>query len=139
MERDLKTVTILLRSGHTLAEIIKDDVQSHGLSLSEFMVMEALYHKGSLTVNQVIQKILIPNSSLSYVIEQLKTKGLITKKRDKIDRRVYHLNLTSSGHQFISQIYPIHQQILRERLNRLTHDEEMMLQTLLKRIGKDEE
>jgi MarR family 2-MHQ and catechol resistance regulon transcriptional repressor len=64
MKRDLKTITIFLRASHALEQIIKDEVLSHGLSLSEFGVLEALYHKGPLNVNQVISKVLIPNSSM---------------------------------------------------------------------------
>jgi MarR family 2-MHQ and catechol resistance regulon transcriptional repressor len=137
MKRDLKTITIFLRASHALEQIIKDEVLSHGLSLSEFGVLEALYHKGPLNVNQVISKVLIPNSSMSYVIDQLVNKGLISKTKDAIDKRVYRLDLKQSGHDFMEQMYPVHEKRLRQVLDKLSVDEEKTLQTLLKKIGKE--
>jgi MarR family 2-MHQ and catechol resistance regulon transcriptional repressor len=136
MKRDLKTITIFFRASHALEQVIKDEVLSHGLSLSEFGVLEALYHKGPLNVNQVISKVLIPNSSMSYVIDQLVSKGLITKTKDAIDKRVYRLDLKTAGRDFMDQMYPIHEQRLRQVLDRMTVEEEKTLQTLLKKIGK---
>ncbi len=137
MKRDLKTITIFLRASHALEQIIKDEVLSHGLSLSEFGVLEALYHKGPLNVNQVISKVLIPNSSMSYVIDQLVNKGLISKTKDAIDKRVYRLDLKQSGHDFMEQMYPVHEKRLRQVLDKLSVEEEKTLQTLLKKIGKE--
>jgi MarR family 2-MHQ and catechol resistance regulon transcriptional repressor len=137
MKRDLKTITIFLRASHALEQIIKDEVLSHGLSLSEFGVLEALYHKGPLNVNQVISKVLIPNSSMSYVIDQLVNKGLISKTKDAIDKRVYRLDLKQSGRDFMEQMYPVHEKRLRQVLDKLSVDEEKTLQTLLKKIGKE--
>lgn len=137
MSRDLKTITIFFRTSHTLEQVIKQEVLSHGLSLSEFGVLEALYHKGPLTVNQVIEKVLIPNSSMSYVIDQLVAKGLISKTKDTIDKRVYRLELEEAGHNFIAMMYPLHEKRLRKVLDKLTADEEKQLQILLKKLGKE--
>jgi MarR family 2-MHQ and catechol resistance regulon transcriptional repressor len=136
MKQDLKTITILFRATRTLEDIIKREVESYGISLSEFMVMEALFHKGTLSVNEVLSKILIPNSSMSYVIDQLLTKGLIEKNRDFDDHRIYRLNLTEAGTRFMKKIYPRHQRALRLILDKLSLDEEMLLQESLKKIGK---
>ena len=137
MKRDLKTVTILMRAGHRLEEIIRQDVQAHGLTLSEFGTLEALFHKGTLTVAEVIEKILVPHSSMSYVIERLVEKGLIVKEQDDVDRRVYRLSLTEAGSVYISSVYPIHEKALRKVLDVLSVEEEEKLQQLLKKIGKN--
>ena len=135
--RDLKTMTIMFRASNKLEEIVKKEVATFGLSLSEFMVLEALHHKGKLSVNAVLDKVLIPNSSLSYVLELLVSKGLIIREQDENDRRVYVLSLTEAGRAFIKKVYPSHKKKLRERLDRLSEEEEKTLQSLLKKIGKD--
>jgi len=137
MSRDLKTLTILMRASHRLEAIVKDEVQAHGLTISEFGTLEALYHKGTLTVAEIVAKILIPNSSMSYVLERLLEKGLIERTQDEGDKRVYRLTLTEAGHNYIREVYPLHQKALRQLLDRLTPDEEEILQQLLKKIGKD--
>ena len=73
---------------------------------------------------------------MSYVIYQLLTKGLIEKNRDFDDHRIYRLNLTEAGTTFMKKIYPRHQKALRLILDKLSLDEEKLLQESLKKIGK---
>jgi len=76
LKNDLKTLTILLRATNFIQEKIKEDVSKYALNLSEFGALEVLYHKGPLPVQAICEKVLIANSSMSYVIENLIKKGL---------------------------------------------------------------
>jgi MarR family transcriptional regulator, 2-MHQ and catechol-resistance regulon repressor len=135
--KDLKTITILFRCVDTFQSEISSSVNEMGLSLTSFMALEALYHKGPLNVAQLQSKVLIANSSLSYVIEQLALKDLIHIENDLDDRRRKVCSLTSKGKQIMSEVYPKHVIDQRIRLDRLTQDEELQLQGLLKKIGLD--
>ena len=121
---DLKTITILFRTQNKLEHIISKDVRCHGLNTSEFGALEVLYHKGPLPVQAIKEKVLIASSSMSYVIERLLDKDLITK------------SISPKGKGLMDEIYPKHVQTLRQTLNILTNEEELQLQTLLKKIGK---
>lgn len=134
---DLKTITILFRCVDTFQSEISSSVNEMGLSLTSFMALEALYHKGPLNVAQLQSKVLIANSSLSYVIDQLALKDLIHIENDRDDRRRKVCSLTSKGKQMMSKVYPKHVEDQRIRLDRLTRDEEQQLQSLLKKIGLD--
>jgi len=133
MKRDLKTVAILMRASRRIEDIIRQDIQAHGLTLSEFGTLEALFHKGTLTVAEVIEKILVPHSSMSYVIERLLEKGLIEKKQDDDDRRVYRLSLTKTGSDYVAAVYPIHEKALRTVLDSLSEQEEETFSSRLRR------
>lgn len=133
---DLKTITILFRTQNKLESIIREDVRCHGLNSSEFGALEVLYHKGSLPVQAIKEKVLIASSSMSYVIERLLDKDLITKSISPKDNRVHHVHLSQKGKNLMDEIYPKHVQTLRQTLNILTNEEELQLQTLLKKIGK---
>jgi len=133
---NLKTITILFRSKNYLELVIKEDIKTCGLNPTEFGTLEALYHKGELSVQQIIDKVLIANSSMSYVLDLLKKKNYIKRTQDKKDKRIFKISLTTQGKEFMDMIYPKHQQTLRNRLDVLTHEEESQLQTLLKKIGK---
>jgi MarR family 2-MHQ and catechol resistance regulon transcriptional repressor len=135
--KDLKTITILFRAVDRFQSDISSSVNEMGLSLTSFMALEALYHKGPLNVAQLQSKVLIANSSLSYVIEQLALKDLIHIESDHHDRRRKVCSLTSKGEQIMSEVYPKHVNDQRKRLDRLTQDEELELQRLLKKIGLD--
>lgn len=133
---ELKTVTILFRAKNALEREIKKNIISHQLSVSEFGTLEALYHKGPLPVGDIVSKVLIANSSMSYVLQQLTARGLIIQKQSHPDKRKYIVELTKEGSELIACVYKSHATHMRELLNVLTPNEEETLQALLKKLGK---
>ena len=134
---DLKTLTILFRATHAFHEEIKKDVKNYGLSLSEFAVLEALHHLGPLSASTLKEKVLIAPSSMTYVMDQLETKGFVFRSNPKLDQRKVMLELTGEGKNLIETSYPIHLKNMREKLDKLSPTEEIQLQKLLKKIGKN--
>jgi MarR family 2-MHQ and catechol resistance regulon transcriptional repressor len=135
---ELKTLTILFRSTNAFEQWIKEDMKAYHLNVTEFGVLEALYHKGELTIQTLKEKILIANSSLTYVLSRLIDKAFIQKKQQKQDKRVYKISLTVKGRRVFDSIYKTHLKNMRTKLDILTPDEERTLQMLLKKIGKQE-
>ena len=136
MIQDLKTLTILLRAANAVEHRIKDDVSMYGLGLSDFGALEVLYHKGPLPVQAICEKVLIANSSMSYVIDNLIKRQLIKKVKNPDDRRVHMIELTEEGHRLMDAIYPRHQDHMRSMIDVLDESEETELQRLLKKLGK---
>lgn len=136
--KNLKTLTILFRATNAMEIFIKQSVQPFGLNPSEFGTLEVLYHKGDLSVQAICDKVLIANSSMSYVIEHLVRRNLIKKIKHPDDRRVHLVSLTSSGKELMDQLYPVHAYKMRSVLDVLSLNEEELLQSLLKKLGKQE-
>jgi MarR family 2-MHQ and catechol resistance regulon transcriptional repressor len=136
LNKDLKTLTILLRATNFIQETIKEDVSKYGLNLTEFGALEVLYHKGPLPVQSICEKVLIANSSMSYVIENLIKKDLIEKIKDKNDRRIHIVHLTKKGQQLFDEVYPMHLAHMRSIIDVIDEKEEKDLQFLLKKLGK---
>lgn len=134
--KDLKTLTILLRATNFIQEQIRDDVSKYGLNLSEFGALEVLYHKGPLPVQAICEKVLIANSSMSYVIENLIKKELIEKSKDPKDRRIHIVHLSEKGDKLFDEVYPKHLTHMRSVIDILSEAEEKELQRLLKKLGK---
>jgi MarR family 2-MHQ and catechol resistance regulon transcriptional repressor len=132
----LKTITILFRSHNSLEKAIKDDVLKYGLNVSEFGALEALYHKQKLSVKGIIDKVLVPNSSMSYVIENLVNKGYISKIQSEKDKRSFMLELTNEGRELMDKVFPLHKKNMRAILDVLDENEEAILQKALVKIGK---
>jgi MarR family 2-MHQ and catechol resistance regulon transcriptional repressor len=136
LKNDLKTLTILLRATNVIQEKIKEDVSKYDLNLSEFGALEVLYHKGPLPVQSICEKVLIANSSMSYVIENLIKKELIEKVKDPSDRRIHIVHLSDKGVMLFDDIYPRHLAHMRSVIDVLGENEEKELQRLLKILGK---
>lgn len=136
MNNDLKTVTVLFRATNIIQKVILEDVSQYGLNPSEFGALEVLYHKGPQSVQTICDKVLIASSSMSYVVENLIKKDYITKVKHTEDKRVHIVHLTDSGRLLMDQIYPKHVEKLRNLINILESEEEIVLQDLLKKLGK---
>ncbi|CCV64369.1 Transcriptional regulator, MarR family [Alteracholeplasma palmae J233] len=128
-------ITVLFKATKKLEEKIKEDTMQHGLNLSEFGVLEALYTKERLYVNELCQKILVPNSSMTYTLDKLTKLNLIERKRDEVDKRSYKVQLTIEGHRKMKEILKEHYIFLDTLTETLTKDEQENLRELLKKIG----
>jgi len=136
MNNDLKTITVLFRATNMIQKVILEDVSQYGLNPTEFGALEVLYHKGPQSVQTICDKVLIASSSMSYVIENLVKKDYITKVKHAEDKRVHIVHLTDTGRLLMDQIYPKHVEKLRNVISILESEEEMTLQNLLKKLGK---
>ncbi|VEU82307.1 MarR family winged helix-turn-helix transcriptional regulator [Acholeplasma hippikon] len=136
MEQDsLKTMRILFRAHQAVETYAKKDILSYGLTLNEFTALEVLYHKGKLPVQSVCDAVLIPNSSMTYVLDKLEVKKLITRTQDKLDKRTYYVELSENGLNFSNEIFPKHYEHMRKVFDILSTNEQESLNQLLKKIG----
>lgn len=133
----LKTLTILFRTHQNILDHVKESIKDFDINVNEFQALEALYHKGKLTTQALCDTVLVPGSSMTYVVDQLEKKGLVMRLKDERDRRINYVMLSNKGLSEIEIIYRTHEQEMRKCFDRLSPEEETTLQTLLKKIGKE--
>jgi MarR family transcriptional regulator, 2-MHQ and catechol-resistance regulon repressor len=127
----------LSRANHFSTEYAADDVKKYGLNLTEFAVLELLFHKGDQPIQKIGKKILISSGSITYVLDKLESKQLIERAPCAKDRRVIYGRLTEKGSAFMNQIFPQHQQQLEQFFSGLGEKEKEVLINLLKKIGQN--
>lgn len=108
---------------------------SYNLTFSQFMVLEALYSKGDMTIGQVREKILSSVGTISLIVNNLEKMNYIMKLPDKNDRRICILHLTKQGYDVISELAPKNADMIRNSMQVLTYEEKENLLYLLKKIG----
>jgi MarR family 2-MHQ and catechol resistance regulon transcriptional repressor len=128
---NLKLVIAVSRSFHQLFNKIEKNVQSFGLNISEFGVLEMLYHKGDQPVQKIAEKILVTSGTITYVINKLQKKDLVVRKKCETDGRIYYISLTKKGENLISDIFPKHEAFLDNLFKDLKQQEkENLLENL---------
>jgi len=132
---NLKAVTVMLRASQAIQEVLKKNAASHGLNLTEFAVLELLYHKGDQPIQIIGKKILISSGSITYVIDKLEQKDFAMRKACPTDRRVTFATITSSGKAFMDEYFPKHEAKIEEIFEQLSEEEINDTIELLKRIG----
>lgn len=109
---NLKLVVAVARTYNNLFFQIEKSLQEFDLNISEFGVLEMLYHKGDQPVQKVAEKILVTSGTITYVINKLEKKEFVVRRKCNKDKRVYYVSLTEKGKDYISHIFPKHKDFL---------------------------
>lgn len=110
-------------------------VSSHGLSIGQFAVLEALFHKGDLTVGEVQEKILSTSGTISVILKNLEKRGLLMRLPDPEDKRKCILHITEEGEALIQEVFPENETMILESMAHWTLEEKEELLRLLKKFG----
>lgn len=105
--------------------------RAHGLTHGQFAVLEALFHKGPLTIGQVSDKTLTTAGNLPVIVKNLENRGLVTRTKNADDRRSYILELTDCGRTLISRVYPENERIIKNFMAAWTPDEQRHMVDML--------
>lgn len=107
------------------------------LSLGQFAVLEALYHKGDLCVGQVQEKILSTSGTIAVIVSNLEARGYICREQDSRDKRKFILRLTNAGREVIAEIYPENEAKIISIMQFWTLEEQKSMAAMLKRFGDE--
>ncbi|HOI85673.1 MAG TPA: MarR family transcriptional regulator [Acholeplasmataceae bacterium] len=131
----LKLTTVLFRTMQHVESVIKKDIQSYDLNTTEFGALELLYNRGAQPMQSMASRLLMANSSMTYVIDKLESKNMIYRTQDNVDKRVMMVDLTPEGRAFFDGIFPNHVMKLAEMYQQLSEDELRLLIEMLKKVG----
>ena len=131
----LKLTTVLFRTMQNVESVLRKDVQTYNLNPTEFGTLEHLYHKGKQPIQNVCDRMLMANSSMTYVVDKLEHRGFVVRQQDEKDRRNTMIDLTESGKIFFEGIFPSHVQTLNHIYQALEPEEVTQLIHSLKKIG----
>ena len=133
--RTLDTFIKLTRCTDSLLARIAGRNTIGDLTVSQFAVMEALYHLGPMTAGEVSQKVLKSGSNLTTVIDNLERDGLVRRERGVSDRRVINVHLTDAGTSKLEAVFPGHIATLVDEFSVLSANEQETLAALCKKLG----
>lgn len=134
----LDTFIKLVRATESVSTRIHRRLAETDLTVSQFGVLEALFHLGSLYQRELAEKLLKSGGNMTLVIDNLEKRSLVKREREPDDRRCIKVCLTEKGHQLISQIFPSHVAAVVDEMSILTPDEQAELGRLCRKLGKKE-
>jgi MarR family 2-MHQ and catechol resistance regulon transcriptional repressor len=135
----LKLWIVLSRTVRALAAHAERDVAHHGLTLAEFGALEALYHKGPLLLGELQRKILVSSGGMTYLIDRLARRGLVSRRPCPEDGRARYAALTPEGERLVARIFPAHADAIEQAVRGITPDERRKTTALLRRLGLEAE
>ncbi len=127
---------ILMKAHEALRRHAEAHIHSLGIGFSEFMVLEALLHKGPTPVNEIGRRIRLTSGAITSAVDRLEGRGLVERQVDPDDRRTRIVHLTESGYRLISCAFADHAAAMERAAAGLTPAERAQAAALLKKLGK---
>ncbi len=130
----LNTFIKLVRCTNTVSANVHDHLLGK-LTVSQFGILEALYHLGPMAQKELAEKILKSAGNITTIINNLERIDLVVRGVNENDKRYCTVQLTKKGENLIKRIFPIHADIIVKRMARLRESEQQTLGRLLKKLG----
>jgi MarR family 2-MHQ and catechol resistance regulon transcriptional repressor len=110
-------------------------VLPESLTITQFGVLEAIFHLGPLCQSELAEKLLKSGGNLTLVVDNLEKAGHVLRERDSADRRFVVVKLTSKGQSFIETLFPKVVANVTREMRALSSTELADLGRLCKKIG----
>ncbi|WP_263376395.1 MarR family winged helix-turn-helix transcriptional regulator [Granulicella aggregans] len=126
---------VLARASASVGTFIERSMGLKGFCLTDFMILEALLHKGPMTISAIGEKVLLASASMTSAIDRLEERNLVHRSLSAEDRRVRLVDLTCDGRRFIEELFAQHVDDLESISTGISQEERKVLYVALKKIG----
>lgn len=130
------TWLILFKAWRAVEAWDKQSIASMGLSFTDFIVMEALLHKGEMPVNELGRKVYLTSGSITTAVSRLEKQAYVKRTVAKKDARVVMVSLSASGRRYIQRVFARHSANLEKAFSVLSSTERARLLPTLRKLGR---
>ncbi len=132
----LRLWVIMNRAQSAVQAHVAADVSRHGLTLAEFGILEALYHRGPMLLGEVQRRILVSSGGITFLVDRLTAKGLVERRACDSDRRARYAALTDQGRELVVRMFPVHARELARVMSGVSVEDQQAATTILKAMGR---
>ena len=131
---DVNTMIVFLKAERLIRASEAHIFKKHQLTPTQFSVLETLYSKGDLRIQDLIDSILATSGNMTVVIRNMVRDGWITRETDPEDRRAYLVSITDAGRKKIEEALPDHIKNIQRLMQVFNSGEQAELTELLKKF-----
>jgi MarR family transcriptional regulator, 2-MHQ and catechol-resistance regulon repressor len=137
--RALNAYINLVRATDSVLSKIATHLESEGVTMGQFAVLEALLHLGPMCQHTLAEKLLRSGGNMTLVVDNLQKRGWVKRERQEKDRRVVEIHLTPKGRRLITRIFPEHAKVIARVMSELTPAEQEDLRRIARKLGRGAE
>ena len=126
---------VLARAYRAVAAYAERSVETSNICMSDFMVLEALLHKGPMTLKDLCDVVLIQGAGMTAAVDRLEKMKWVERVPDETDRRARLVRLTVEGTSNAKSLYRRHLKDLDELFGYLPIVDRLTTRNTLKTIG----
>jgi MarR family 2-MHQ and catechol resistance regulon transcriptional repressor len=126
---------VLARCSRAVSQVAEDSLREAGMCVTDFVALEALLHKGPLTITEIQDKVQLASGSMTAAVDRLEKKEFLRRKPATNDRRAKLLELAPKGRLAVTRVFARHAAALEAAMKVLNDAEKSRLHALLKKLG----
>ena len=126
---------VIAKSYRALSLLAERSIANTGLCLTDFAALEALLHKGPLTISEIQDKVRLASGSMTAAVDRLEKLQLVVRKSSPRDRRARVVELTAQGKRLAASCFERHAKDLEALMSGLSEKEKEQVYRLLKKLG----
>ncbi len=131
---------VFWKAWRAMEEVDRRSISKLGIGcFSDFVVLEALLHKGAMPVKDLGRKAGLTSGSITTAVQRLEKQGWIRREKNPADSRFSLISLTPEGTGLISDAFAEHARRLEQAFSPLEKAERAEFVRLLKKVGRTAE
>ena len=104
------------------------------LNIGQYDALSLLQQMDGQRLGELRERLLIDNSKMTRLADQLEARGLVERRQEAADRRAWRLHLTPAGADLLATARVTHQQMLVDRFAIFDASEQALFSQLLSRL-----
>lgn len=101
MKRTERTGKYISYLSRRILKYTSENFKDHGLASIEYAYVMILRDGVTKTQEELTKEVMVDKSQTTRAIKSLLDKGLVTKEKDELDKRAFHISLTKKGEEMV--------------------------------------
>jgi MarR family transcriptional regulator, organic hydroperoxide resistance regulator len=119
-----ESVGYQIRATHrALQRFLQLKIEPHGITLGMWYFLRALWHEDGLTQRELSRRVGTMEPTTLSAILIMEKKALVRRVRNKVDRRKWHIYLTTKGHALKAKLIPLARDVVDIAVQNLSQRE----------------
>src|SRR3979409_1004559 len=114
---------VIMKTHRALTLLAEKSITNTGLCLTDFAALEALLHKGPLTISEIQDKVRLASGSMTAAVDRLEKTGWSGRVSSPSDRRARVVHLTAKGERLAASSFERHAKDLETLMSVLSERE----------------
>ena len=103
---DSSVLHLLHRAGQVADDLFAREIAGSALTPRQFAVLAVLAQKQTASQTDIVEATGVDRSTLADIVRRLVERGLLARKRSKLDARAYDVRLTATGQSALKAAQP---------------------------------
>lgn len=126
------------RTADRLMRGLEDALRPTKITPVQYLVLRSLRRAGveGMASNQIVREMTTHDPDMTRLLDKLESRGIVARKRDPEDRRIYRVSLTREGARVLKNLTKITRELHRRQFCTLNKRQVKQVTQLLGRINQ---